>query len=271
MLSLAIIPSLFLLFFIYKKDKREKEPLKKLFGCFLFGVIIIVPILIMETVTELIFENFTTEGSIAYAIVDGFIVAALAEELFKYLALKKRTWKSPDFNCTFDGIVYSVFVSLGFATFENIMYVMDGGLSTAILRMFTSVPGHACDAVYMGYFYSLAKKFSLAGDKKSEKKYKRLALFVPIMLHGLYDCLISFEESVVGEAVVMLGILLWITFIVALFIVTFLLVNKASKNDVYLPAYENPSFALKAGAWICNKCRSINNGNFCPHCGSPKS
>lgn len=231
MLYLAIIPSLVLLIYIYKKDKREKEPIRLLLKCFLWGVLIIIPIVILESLLDAVLVEFAAEGSVPYAIVDGFIVAAMSEELFKYLALKKKTWNSSDFNCFFDGIVYAVFVSLGFATFENIVYVMDGGLSSAILRMFTAVPGHACDAVFMGYFYSKAKKARVDNNRTLEKKYKRRALIIPILFHGMYDCFISFEEEAAGEDAVLIGILLWIILVVAQFIMAFKTVNKVSKED----------------------------------------
>lgn len=271
LMSLAIIPSIVLLVYIYKKDKREKEPIKLLIKCFIWGMISIAPVLIQELVIEVFVDELWIEGSVPYAIVDAFLVAAFTEELFKYLVLKTTTWKSKHFNCTFDGIVYSVFVSLGFATFENIFYVLDGGLSSALLRMFTAVPGHACDAVFMGYFYSKAKKASIDNDKRATKKYKRRALLVPIAFHGLYDCLISFDEEVAGEIVVVIGVLLWLALVLVQFIIAFFIVNQSAKKDTYLipmiPAgVYSPNFAVKSGTWVCS-CRNINCTNFCPVCG----
>jgi len=233
MYSLAVVPCIALLIYIYAKDKKEKESKRLLIGCFVWGVIIIAPVLLIETILDEIFMSFLTVGSVSYAFAEGFIVAAFSEELFKYLALRGKTWKSKEFNCTFDGIVYAVFVSIGFATFENIMYVLDGGVSTALLRMFTAVPGHACDAVFMGYFYSKAKRAGLENNKKAEKKYKKYALLIPILLHGIYDWLISFDEEVVGEDINTIGFLIWIVFVIVLFIASFRTVNKASKNDSY--------------------------------------
>lgn len=276
MLDLAIIPSVILLIFIYKMDKREKEPAKLLLGCFGFGVLSIIPALILELGIGAFVEEFFQEGSLIYAVIDGFVVAAFSEELFKYLFLKAKTWKSPEFNCTFDGIIYAVFVSLGFATFENIFYVIDGGISTAVMRMFTSVPGHACDAVFMGYFYSRAKQANVEGDIAAEKRNKRLALWVPVVLHGIYDCLISFEEDIVGEGVVILAILAWFAFVALQFVASFIIVMIASSKDKYfvpeeqLPIVETtPSFVLKPDYWICT-CQTICKGNYCEECGTKR-
>jgi len=233
MLSLAIIPSIVLLVYIYKKDKIEKESAKLLIKCFIWGIIIILPVMVIEIFLGAIIDELCMEGSIVYAALDGFIVAAFSEELFKYLALKLKTWKTKEFNCSFDGIVYAVFVSLGFATFENILYVFQGDLTTAIMRMFTAVPGHAFDAVFMGYFYSKAKKAEIDGNKALVKINKRRALVIPILMHGLYDCLISFDEEVVGEDLVLIGILLWIVYVAAQFVISLKLVNKASKADAF--------------------------------------
>ena len=87
-----------------------------------------------------------------------FGVVAFSEEGAKYFLLKRRTWNSAAFNCQFDGVVYAVFVSLGFALWENISYVLMYGLSTALVRAVTAVPGHACFGVFMGVWYGLAKR-----------------------------------------------------------------------------------------------------------------
>lgn len=232
-LLLALLPTIVLLIYIYKKDKLEKESRKILRKCFIWGMIIVVPIIALEEFLSFIFEDFFVVGSVGYAVIEGFIIAAFSEEMFKYIALKKKTWKSPEFNCFFDGIVYSVYVSLGFATLENILYVLDGEISTAFLRMFTAVPGHAFDAVFMGYFYSRAKKAEIENNKSRARRNKRLALVVPMLLHGLYDFLISLDEEVVGDGVFTMAIIYWFMFVIAQFIISINLVNKASKNDAY--------------------------------------
>lgn len=230
-LGLALIPAVILMVFIYKKDKREKEPIKLLWKCFLFGVISTIPAVAAGVLGEEVVECFIETDTFLYILIDNFILTALAEEGFKYVMLKSRTWRAPQFNCKFDGVVYAVYVSLGFAAFENILYCIDGGVSDAVLRMFTSVPSHACDAVYMGYFYSQAKQASLLENKKAERKNKRLALWIPVLLHGIYDCLICMDEEIVGEAVSIISILLWFGFVIATFVISFVIVNILSKTD----------------------------------------
>lgn len=280
--ALALIPSIILLIYIYKKDAREKEPFRLLLKCFIFGIIIIIPVLILEELLTEVSESIAVPGSVLGAVLDGFLVAAFSEELFKYFAVRIASWKSKEFNCTFDGIVYAVYVSLGFATFENVLYVLDGGIGTAVMRMFTAVPGHACDAVFMGYYYSKAKKASIDQDKAAVTNNTIKALIIPMLLHGLYDCLISFDDEVAGEAVGTIGILAWFVFVIVEFIFAFKVVNKASKNDTYLFPEEEamhqalnragmvvPAFAMRGNNWIC-RCRNINNGDVCLSCGAKR-
>ena len=229
--ALALIPAIVLLVYIYKKDKREKEPFKLLLKCLLFGVVSTVAAVVLEELGTDLLESDLIEGSFEYALIDAFIIAALSEELCKYVMLKIGTWKSPEFNCYFDGIVYAVFVSLGFAAFENVFYVIDGGLSVALWRMFTAVPLHAFDAVFMGYFYSRAKKASLEGSRRVMRRNKRRSLLVPILLHGFYDFFPSLEEEVVGSTAFTIGLFIWAAFVIAMFVITLRMVKRASKND----------------------------------------
>lgn len=237
---LAIIPAIVLMVFIYKKDKKEKEPKKLLWGCFLLGIVSIAPALVIENIGEATVGAFFEEVPFIYVLLDNFVVVALAEEGCKYFMLKKKTWKNDAFNCTFDGIVYSVFVSLGFATLENILYVWDGGMGTAFLRMFTAVPLHAVAAVFMGYYYGLAKKAAVEGDSAAVGKNKTNALFVPIVIHGIYDFLVSIDAEIFGEGMSTICFFIWVAFVIVIFIRAFILVNKSSKNDVCFIRAEEP-------------------------------
>jgi len=178
---LALAPVLIILFYIFFRDKYEKEPFRLLFTGVLFGVIIAFPIIFFE---RLIDRFFYGEG-LFEAFFDSFFVAAFVEELFKFLILFFLIRKNKNFNEPFDGIVYSVFISLGFAGFENVLYVFNpnvGGVETALMRAVFSIPGHALFAVFMGYYFSLSKFIP-------EKRRVMLvfAFFIPLFLHGTYD------------------------------------------------------------------------------------
>jgi RsiW-degrading membrane proteinase PrsW (M82 family) len=133
-----------------------------------------------------------------------FFVVGLGEELLKYLVVIFYAFKKPSFNEPFDGIVYAVMVSLGFAAFENILYVMEGGTKVAIIRMFTAVPMHAAFAVIMGYYIGLSKYYQ--GSARSDKSLK--GLFYATVLHGTYD-FVLFQDDMPILSLLIFPMIIW--------------------------------------------------------------
>lgn len=115
LIAAAVIPAIVLLRFVYKEDRLDKESPGLLLSLVLFGIIATFAALVSEQIGEAVLALIVPENTTAYNAILYFVVVALSEEGFKYLLLKKRTWWSSEFNCQFDGIVYAVFVSLGFA------------------------------------------------------------------------------------------------------------------------------------------------------------
>lgn len=183
----AIAPSLALLYYVYLRDRYEKEPRKLLFKAFALGSLAVLPIVIVEL--RLDFFDLATDSLVAVGYT-AFIVAGLVEEGFKYFIFWFFVWKNKNFNERYDGIVYSVFISLGFATTENIGYVMLSGFHTAFIRSLTAVPAHALFGIIMGYYFGKAR-FS---EDRLRKKSLIFALIIPIALHGVYD-FILFSKS----------------------------------------------------------------------------
>ena len=183
---MAIAPALLLLAYIYWRDP-QKEPVNELIKAVIWGILICVPVAFVELwVHGVLFgaggEPTTIVGSTAKA----FLVAAVPEESAKLLALWLILRKNPHFDEHFDGIVYAVFVGLGFAAVENVFYIVgkDNWMSIAIGRALLSVPGHYAFAVLMGYYYSLYHFV-----ERSTKNAIAI-LLVPVMAHGVYDALI---------------------------------------------------------------------------------
>jgi RsiW-degrading membrane proteinase PrsW (M82 family) len=183
----AIFPVIIFLFFIYRKD-TEKEPPILLVKCFLWGCVINLPIILIELVLD---HLNIFNSALLHSFYNAFVVASFVEEGFKFLCLYWIIWKRKEFNQYFDGIIYAVFVSLGFAFIENIGYIFQNGFGAAIMRAILSVPGHGLFGVIMGYFFSLAR-FS-----EIEKKWKFLWLsfLIPFLFHGLYDFLLFYIEK----------------------------------------------------------------------------
>ena len=215
----AIVPAVWLIARIWKKDAIEHEPVKLIVHLVLLGMLSTVGAIITETIGSMFIEEYTLVGKILMY----FIVVALSEEGFKYLCLKKRTWNEPNFNYQFDGVVYAVAVSLGFALLENIGYVFSYGLSTALVRAVTAVPGHACFGVFMGTWYGQAKRYAGEGDAEREKKCLRMAVLAPVALHGLYDFIASLETEY--------SWILFILFVAGMFFYTNRLITRDAQQD----------------------------------------
>ena len=226
LIAAAVIPAVVLMVQVYRADRLEKEPAGILISLLVFGVFATALAIVTETIGENILNLLFDEINLGYLILWNFLVVALSEEGFKFLLLRARTWRSPNFNCQFDGVVYAVFVSLGFALWENIGYVAMYGFGTALVRAVTAVPGHACFGVFMGVWYGAARRYANEGDFVGERVCRRRALWLPVLIHGMYDFLASLEFAYSG--------FIFIAFIVVVFLAARRRVKIVSRNDRYI-------------------------------------
>ena len=204
-LLMALAPALAITLFIYWKDKHEKEPVGVLVMCFIFGVLICFPAGFWNSgVFGMFGYDLDEDNGMVISFFMAFFVVGLGEELLKYLVVILYAFRKPCFNEPFDGIVYAVMVSLGFAAFENIIYVIEGGIGVAIMRMFTAVPMHAAFAVIMGYYIGLSKYYH--GSARTEKSLK--GLFYAIVLHGTYDFLL-FQDDMPILSFLIFPLIIW--------------------------------------------------------------
>ena len=226
LIAAAVIPAIFLMVKVYKSDRLEKESPRLLWKLVKAGILSSLLALVEERVLSLILDSFVDANTVAYNIILYFVIVACSEESSKYIFLKRNSWNSSEFNSQFDGVVYAIFVSLGFALWENISYVMSYGFATAVVRAVTAIPGHACFGVFMGVFYGIAKKYEKRGDRSFSKALRVIAVIVPALLHGAYDYIATLEQQQYGWC--------FLGFVIVLFAVSFVLVSKASKNDKYI-------------------------------------
>ncbi|MBN1338132.1 MAG: PrsW family intramembrane metalloprotease [Bacteroidales bacterium] len=200
---IALAPVLIILFYVYIRDKYNREPLGLLIKTLFVGGLAVIPVVYMESYLG---KSFDTGSYLLAAAWNGFVVAAFTEESFKFIALYILIWNNRNFDEKFDGIVYAVFVSLGFAAVENIFYVFEYGHSAGFSRALTAVPAHAVFGVVMGYYFARAK------FEKSNSALNFLkALFVPVFLHGLYDFILMTEHNLLLIAFIPFLIYLWRT------------------------------------------------------------
>ncbi|KIL34859.1 peptidase [Cohnella kolymensis] len=198
-LAAAIAPGIALLAYFYWKDRYDSEPLPMVLRMFLTGVLIVLPIMIVQRGLTLLW------GDSPFAF--SFVISAGVEEFFKWFVLYHIIYNHTEFDEPYDGIVYAVAVSLGFATLENVMYtfLQPADFGTLMMRALLPVSGHALFGVFMGYSLGRAK-FS-AGRKI--KLHLWLALLLPIFWHGVYDFMMLSVPSSWIWLVVPFMCLLW--------------------------------------------------------------
>ena len=250
----ALLPAIVLCIYVFKKDSVEKEPILLLLCLLAAGCAICYPAAEIESALIKLFTKLFEPlgrkigGKVylsgyplrLFKLCKYFIGVALVEEGLKFVAMYFITFKNKNFNSLFDGLVYAVFVSLGFAAVENVLYVRQYGWINALMRGLLSVPGHMFFGVMMGYYYSLwhmHKKakgqeqiLKRAGHIDREEEnfiswvYLAAALLVPVLVHGFYD--FSCTDSS------LLSIICFYALIVFLYIYCFSKIYNVSRFDM---------------------------------------
>jgi len=244
-----VAPAAILLKYVLVRDKYRREPMRLIAITFLLGCLGIIPATIIESLL----------GS-SNILVTAFLYVATVEESVKYLAVRAKAYHSSNFNEVMDGIVYGVAAGLGFATVENVLYVLGfGTISTAIIRAFMSVPSHAAYAGIMGFFVGMAKPFSQR-SKQHERRLIVTGIIIAILLHGFYDTIAFSLEGLAGLAGLLgITVVSWIIFL--------RLIKKALSlspirwgTSSVLHVYPNR---------FCTQCgfQRENGSRFCVNCG----
>lgn len=178
-LSAALLPGLLLMRYFIKKD-RFPEPTHLLVKTFLLGLLITLPIIALELLLMAAISGLADTWLMP--VLTAFLVAGFSEEFFKLVVLHRYCARKPDFDEPIDAVVYGVVASLGFACLENVLYVMQGGVTVAAMRAVTAMPAHASLGALMGYYYA-RQRFGPAG----RARFWSMALWVPVFAHGLYN------------------------------------------------------------------------------------
>ena len=251
-LFLAFFPILLISILVYSKDKN-KEPIHLLLSFFVLGIIScsIVIVLSMVLTKFVPFMKIKRQDmDFLNILLYSFIGIALLEEICKWIMVYFRGYKHKEFEETYDIIVYSIFVSLGFAFGENCLYIINTNtkILSIILRALSSIPGHTCNAIFMGYYLSMAKQNQYQKNKKLEKEYIILSIIIPTLLHGIYDfCVLSRNKIL---------IITFFIFIIFLYIISLKKLQKVSKYN----------HKMKLETVFCQKCGSKLKKSHCPKC-----
>ena len=202
----ALLPPILLLLFVWHKD-ATKEPFRQLLKAVIFGALICIPAVFWESFMGTLLFNGEEPTTIFGTTLNAFLCAAVPEETLKLIALWLVLRRNPYFDEHFDGIVYAVCVSLGFAAVENVGYVLnheEAWVSVAVTRALMAVPGHYAFAVFMGYYYSMYHFV------RHDTTTAISILLVPVLAHGIYDSLAM--SSMVNPLIGGLGFVLLIFF-----------------------------------------------------------
>ncbi|MCT4607522.1 MAG: PrsW family glutamic-type intramembrane protease [Marinisporobacter sp.] len=203
---IAIAPGLALALGIYLTDRYDREPVDLLAKTFLLGAVSVIP----TAFSEKILLSVNIFGGVLGAAYTAFIVAGFTEEFFKREVVLRLAFHHKAFDEKLDGIVYGVFSALGFATVENIMYVVFRFAANPYIGLYRgilSVPVHMLFGVTMGYYLSLAK---YARHEEIRKNYLKKALLIPAILHGIFDFILMANIPTLMIFFIPFVIYLWI-------------------------------------------------------------
>ncbi|CAM3235107.1 glutamic-type intramembrane protease PrsW [Brevibacillus invocatus] len=179
LIGAAIAPGIAILSYFYLRDSFEPEPISMVIRSFIFGVLLVIPIMVLQFIMQ-------TEWNWRDGIVAEVIQSAVVEEFFKWMVIFFTAYKHVEFDEPYDGIVYAMAVSLGFATLENLFYLIINGTNVAFWRALLPVSSHALFAVWMGYYLGKAK---FSNHRQKKRIFLWASILLPITLHALYNAI----------------------------------------------------------------------------------
>jgi len=207
----AVVPGLFILERLVRRD-RFPEPAGLVLLAFVCGAAACLPAALAEAMVARLTRGLWVESSLPWLgsdLTTAFLQAGVCEETLKYLVLTALCMRWKAFDEPIDGMVYGIAVSLGFATLENVTYVLGqhtwaAAMQVARARAVTALPAHAALGAVMGFFVGLSRV-----RQSNRLVLLAVAWAAPVALHGAYDFLLFANRRTRGA----LG-LLWIWLLV---------------------------------------------------------
>jgi RsiW-degrading membrane proteinase PrsW (M82 family) len=184
-LTLILAPAQVILMLVYQRD-RTPTTVSKVIRYFSLGVASLF-ITLAITLLQREYLPWLRFGGIAGDVVKAFLLVGFVEELSKYFFVRWVAFYDREVKEPYDLIVYSLAVSMGFATLENMYYVFNTSMKVnlALTRMLTAIPAHATFAILMGYFMGVSR-FAL----KDRRLLAISGLLAATIFHGIYDSFI---------------------------------------------------------------------------------
>lgn len=195
-LLLFIVLSAGLAWFLIAHDRGEKEPIGALWMAAGFGVIGAVMASFMEN--HVVSASHLEPGNSLGVIFGAAMAVGVIEEACKFIPLAFFLYKQRFFNEHTDGVIYFALAGLGFGLPENILYSLQFGAKTGLVRVFLTPMFHAATTGIVGYFLA----------KQKVSKRTAWAVIVPLaaamLLHGLYDFGLSSSITLYGIAALLI-------------------------------------------------------------------
>jgi RsiW-degrading membrane proteinase PrsW (M82 family) len=195
----AIAPGIAILSYFYLRDNLQPEPISMVIRTFIFGVLLVFPVMVLQYIMQ-------SEWNWRDGLVANVVQSAVVEEFFKWMVVYFTAYKHVEFDEPYDGIVYAVAVSLGFATLENLFYLVINGVDIAFWRALLPVSSHALFAVWMGYYLGRAK---FSGQARKEYRYLWISVGLPIGLHAIYNAIFLATQHWLLLIVPFMAVLWW--------------------------------------------------------------
>jgi RsiW-degrading membrane proteinase PrsW (M82 family) len=269
----ALAPVAFMLHFVYVRDKYEREPLGLLLRVYFISFLTVIPAVVLEVLGTAALDASHPDALVQLALL-AFVVVGGAEEGTKFVFLRWLAVKRPEFNETYDGILYGVAVSLGFATVENIAYVFSSPVlgervAVIVARALVSVPGHALWGAIMGYYVGRAK---FAPDPRRRVRLLWLGLVLPVLLHGSFDFwLFAATEGVGGDGALVLSVAAFIATVITSWVLSLRIIRRAQAESPFKRPYllVRPLASLNPAYKYCIYCgvRAAHTDVYCRSCG----
>jgi RsiW-degrading membrane proteinase PrsW (M82 family) len=191
-------PALFWLWFLRSKDKLAPEPRALVLRVFALGCLTPFVILAVRPWFEsLLPEEFGTSR----ILLDAFVVTALCEEIVKAAAMSIGILFHREFDEPLDGIIYGGAAALGFASIENVSFLLAHAATSPVIgRGFTATLVHVACTGTLGLY--------IAHARLSHDRYRVLratgGLLLAVLMHGVYDAFLFSGETAgrIGIAVI---------------------------------------------------------------------
>lgn len=256
---LAVVPSVAWLFWIWRCDKYQREPLRLVLLLLMVGGIISV----VGTLMTVSLYAPLVPGEEEAPIINMLFTAALPEELWKMLPVLLFARGSKQWDEPFDGIVYAGATALGFNLIETVLYMEGeqnvlGSIFQGLVR--GTLGGHMVYGIIMGFFLSRARFTRDRGRWAN----LGLALGVPMALHTAWNAALTYGGEII-EGHPFAGMFSW-GLATALWLLAFSYIRQARDPVAWHP--QSPSVpAAPTRCWQCGSAYPLE-ARHCQGCGA---